>query len=264
MLRAIAFFLRLRSRMKNEYRDVILRSCTKFVNPMLTKSLMSFWICLLCSQANAATILLAGTDFDVIYDDSALSSFSSPTISGNVVFFTPTTFKTESLNGNGFSTSLATVNLDIIPKKDLIITDIALLERGDYILRGADSFVGVTGQTRAFSLRNPLTDVSSSITSSSNLTIANGLQQNWQATSSLNLASLALTNRQAVRYTVENLLEAYTEVNASGPRRAFIEKKFSGFSVNSVAVVSPVPETSTYLMMLFGLALVGGLARRKN
>jgi hypothetical protein len=219
---------------------------------------------MLFSQGNAATMLLTGTDFDVRFDDSKLGSFGSPMMSGNTVFFTPNTFKTESLNGNGFSTALSTINFEIIPKKDLIISDIALLEKGDYILRGADSFVGVSGQTRAFSLQNPLKDVDYRIASTSTLNTANGFQQNWEATSSLNLSSLALTNRQAVMYTVENLLEAYTEGNATGPRRAFIEKKFVGFSINSLPVVSPVPEASSYLMMASGLALLGLLSLRRK
>jgi hypothetical protein len=239
---------------------------------VFTKRIVFVGLSLLISQGNAATMLLAGTDFDIQYDDARLGSFGSPMISGNTVFFTPNTFKTESLNGTGFSTSSGTINFDIIPKKDLIINDIALLEKGDYVLRGSDSFVGVTGQTRAFSLQNPLKDITNRITPTSTLNTISGLQQNWEATSSLNLASLALTNRQAVRYTVENLLEAYTENNATGPRRAFIEKKFVGFSVNSSAtenplllpITSPVPEASSYLMMASGLAFLGLLRLKRK
>jgi hypothetical protein len=231
---------------------------------VFTKRIVFVGLSLLFSQGHAATMLLAGVDFDIQYDDARLGSFGSPMISGNTVFFTPNTFKTESLNGTGFSTSSSTINFDIIPKKDLIISDIALLEKGDYVLRGADSFVGISGQTRAFSLQNPLKDVTNPIASTSTLNTANGFQQNWEATSSLNLASLALTNRQAVRYTVENLLEAYTEGNATGPRRAFIEKKFVGFSINSQPIVSPVPEASSYLMMASGLAFLGLLRLRRK
>jgi hypothetical protein len=231
---------------------------------VFTKQVVFVGLSLLLSQGHAATMLLAGTDFDIRFDDTRVGSFGSPMLSGNTIFFTPTNFKTESLNGTGFSTSSSTINFEIIPKKDLIITDIALLEKGDYILRGADSFVGVSGQTRAFSLQNPLKDVTNSVSPTSTLNTSTGFQQNWEATSSLKLASLSLTNRQAVMYTVENLLEAYTEGNATGPRRAFIEKKFVGFSVNSIPVVSPVPEASSYLMMASGLALLGLLRFRRK
>jgi PEP-CTERM motif len=228
---------------------------------MFVRSLLFIGFTFSSVQVNGATILLSGTNFDVRYDSSALGNYGTPTISGNVVFFTPTTFKTESLNGNGFSTVSGTVNFQIIPKSNFEVASLTLLERGDYVLRGADSFVGVSGQTRAFGLLNPMMETSASITSASNLAIATGSQQNWIGSSSLNLANLNLTPNQIVNYTVENLLEAYTENSASGPRRAFIEKKFSAFSVN---VVSPVPEPSAVLLMLCSLGVVGFMARTKK
>jgi PEP-CTERM motif len=231
---------------------------------MSTRSLLVGILVFSCAHAQAAMILLNGSTFDVRYDESTLGNYGNPSISGNIVFFTPTTFRAESLNGTGFSTSVGTVNFQILAKDNFALLDIALLERGDYLLRGADSFVGVTGQTRAFSLRNPMMDVSSPIASTTSLNVATGSQQNWQGTSTLNLASLALTDRQAVTYTVENLLEAYTESAGGGPKRAFIEKKFVGFSVTSSAIVSPVPEASTYLMMLVGLGVFGLFALRRK
>jgi PEP-CTERM motif len=231
---------------------------------MSTRSLLVGLLALTCAHAQAAMILLNGTNFDVRYDDSALGNYGNPSVSGNTVFFTPTTFRAESLNGTGFATSVGTVNFQILAKDNFALLDITLLERGDYLLRGADSFVGVSGQTRAFNLRNPMMDISSPIISTSNLNVATGSQQNWQGTSTLNLASLGLTDKQAVTYTVENLLEAYTESAGSGPKRAFIEKKFVGFSVSSSSIVSPVPEASTYLMMLVGLGVFGLFARRRK
>jgi hypothetical protein len=227
---------------------------------MTPKNLLAIGLWFVFAQANAATVLLTGANFDVRYDNATLGNYGTPSLSGNVVYFTPTTFKAESMNGGGFSTASGTVNFQIIPKNNFSITDISLLEKGDYVLRGIDSFVGISGQTRAFSLLNPLTDITNPITSASNLTIATGGQQNWVGNSSLNLASLGLTANQSVNYTVENLLESYTESNATGPRRAFIEKKFSAFSVG---LVSPVPEPSTILMMLFGIGCVGLIARKK-
>ena len=228
---------------------------------MLTRSLLLIGLCLSCVQSNAATVLLTGTNFDLRYDSSTLGNYGSPSISGNVVFFTPTSFKAESLNGNGFATNSGTVNFQIIPKNNFVLADIDLQERGDYVLRGTTSFVGLTGQTRAFSLQNPLTDIRDTISSAPNLTLANGLQQNWVGSSNLDLAGLALGPNQAINYTVENLLEAYTESSASGPRRAFIEKKFTGFSVS---MVSPIPEPSMMVMMFIGLGLVGFLARKSS
>jgi hypothetical protein len=227
----------------------------------MTKSLLLISLFVSLAQAHAATILLSGTNIDVQYDNATLGNYGTPSISGDVVFFTPTVFKAESINGNGFSTSSGTVNFQIIPRNNYAISNISLLEKGDYILRGNDSFVGVSGQTRAFGLSHPMMDVTNPITTSSNLSIATGSQQNWVGNSNLNLASLSLSPNEGVNYTVENLLETYTEGTASGPRRAFIEKKFSAFSV---ALVSPVPEPSAWVMILCGIGFVGLLAQKKE
>jgi hypothetical protein len=227
----------------------------------MTRSLLLFSLFVSVAQAHAATILLSGTNFDVQYDNATLGNYGTPSISGDVVFFTPTVFKAESINGNGFATSSGTVNFQIIPRNSYAIANISLLEKGDYILRGNDSFVGVSGQTRAFGLLNPLMDITNPITTSSSLSVATGSQQNWVGNSNLYLTNLNLSPNEAVNYTVENLLEAYTESAANGPRRAFLEKKFSAFSV---AVVSPVPEPTALVMMLCGIGFVGLLARKKK
>lgn len=211
-------------------------------------------------SSHAAIVLLTGTNFDVQYDDALTGKYGTPSLSGNVVFFTPTDFKAESLNGAGITTSNGTVNIRIIPKNGFAVGNLNLQERGDYVLLGANSSVNVTGQTRAFSLSNPLFDISNSITTSSNLTIRDGLQHNWVANSNLNLASLGLAPNQVVNYTIENLLRAYTDISDLGIKQAFIEKKFSGFSIT----VSPVPEPSTVISMLAGLGLLGFLISCRN
>ena len=53
------------------------------------------------SSAQAATVKLDGVAFDIYYDDTALDLFGTPTLSGDVLYFTPTSFKAESLNGAG-------------------------------------------------------------------------------------------------------------------------------------------------------------------
>jgi PEP-CTERM motif len=213
------------------------------------------------TQAHSATVLLSGINFDVKYDDSQLGPYGTPTLSGNTIFFTPTNFYAESLNGLGIATSRGTTNIQILAKNGFEVGALNLQERGDYLLRGANSFVGVSGQTRAFAINNPLFDISAAIVSSTPLTLQDGVQHNWVASSSLNLANLGLNANQAVNYTIENLLEAYTDPSDIGARRAFIEKKFSGFSV----LVSPVPEPNTVITLMAGFGLIGlVLARRKK
>lgn len=229
---------------------------------MLKRVIASMMLATAATSSQAAIVLLTGTNFDIQYDDASTGKYGAPTLSGNSVFFTPIDFKAESLNGLGISTSSGTINMRIIPKNGFAVGSLNLQERGDYVLRGANSFVGVSGQTRAFSLSNPLFDISNTITSTSNLTINNGLSNNWVANSNLNLASLSLAPNQVVNYTVENLLEAYTELSDIGPKRAFIEKKFAGTGI--VVTISPVPEASTVMSLLAGLGLLGFLINRRN
>lgn len=210
--------------------------------------------------ASAATVLLSGANFDVEYDSALTGLFGTPSISNNSIYFTPTNFKAESLNGFGVVTANSTVNLKIIPKNGFVLGNLFLQERGDYVLRGANSYVEVTGQTRAFLTTNPFNELSNAITSLAPMLVRNGLQNNWSASSFINLSGLNPVGNESVNYTIENLLEAYTEASDIGPKRAFIEKKFSGFSVQ----VSPVPEPSAVLTLLVGLAGIGLVISRKK
>ena len=105
----------------------------------------------------AATVKLDGVAFDVYYDDALLGLFGAPTLSGNVLFFTPTAFKAESLNGAGVSTANATLNLRVELADGYDFSFLSLSESGDYLMRGASSEVDVLGQLRVFDLAAPLT-----------------------------------------------------------------------------------------------------------
>ena len=211
-------------------------------------------------SAHAATpTTLLGTNFDIVYDASGLGLFGTPTLSGNTVFFTPTDFKAESLNGQGIVTANQTIVFDIVPHMGFTITGSLLTERGDYLLRHASSQVDVQGQTRGFAIANPLAEVNSNITATAPLTTLN-VSTNWEANSFLNLSGLQADNR-GYRITIENLLFAYTEAG-SGPRQAFIEKKFAGETM-AWEVVGAVPEPEQWAMLLVGLGLLGWTAHRR-
>jgi hypothetical protein len=211
--------------------------------------------------SQAAPMTLSGSNFDIIYDDSLAGLFNSPTLVGDTVFFTPVDFKAESLNGAGFNTANSTINLKIIPKNGLTVESLNLVERGDYKLRGANSFVNVGGQTRVFDLASPLMEEFSAIATVSDLTIKDGVTHGWQSDSLINLSGAAWQARD-LNYTIENLLEAYTESTDVGPKLAFIEKKFAGSSIS--LVVTTVPEADTYAMLLAGFGVLSLVARRKS
>ena len=56
--------------------------------------------------AQAATVTVTGERFDLVYDDSLVGLFGTPTLSGTSLFFTPAAFKTQTLNGTGLDLSL--------------------------------------------------------------------------------------------------------------------------------------------------------------
>jgi hypothetical protein len=218
--------------------------------------------------AQAAQQTLAGTQFDVIYDDTKLGLFGTPTLAGNVLFFTPNAFSAESTNGAELVTSNSTLSgLVLVAKPGFNFSSVALGEIGDYRLIGAGSAVDVSGRLIAFDVDNSLQTLTSAAltVTSGPLTLADGQLHDWQASASVTNASTSkpplptlppltgwLDDASRVGLTIENLLYAYTEPGVT-PSLAFIEKKFSGVQLT----VSVVPEPGTWAAMMAGLLLVG-------
>lgn len=233
---------------------------------LLALSFVSVASALSASVAMATPITLVGNSFDLIYDNSLAGLFGIPTLSNDSIFFTPVAFKAESLNGNGVVTANSTINLSIIEHANKNITGFSLLERGDYRLVGAGSAVGVGGQTRVFDTANPFIENNTAITSTSNFSIVNTIfdssTHNWTSSSVVSVLDPQWSNTTAYNYTIENLLTAYTDPSVTGPKVAFIEKKFAGSSIS--IVVTTVPEADTYAMMFAGLGLMGFVSRRRK
>ena len=223
--------------------------------------------CMMCAgivPAHAALQTLFGSTIDVTYDDTLMGLFGLPTIAGDTLFFTPIDFKNESANGIGFALTVSsTLNLHITPHAGMDFSSVNLGESGDYKLSGANSFVSVSGQIRAFDVANPLplsSHLTNNIIATSPLNMIDGLNHDWNATAALNLASFATV--QTINLTLENLLDAYTDALDTGPKSAFIEKKFVGVSLS--IVTTPVPEAHNWAMMMTGLGLVGFQLRRRQ
>lgn len=213
----------------------------------------------LSGAAFAASVTLAGSTVDFTFDDELLGLFGSASVSGDVLYFTPTAFAAESLNGAGFALTRDTINIQVAARDGWQFSGMGLTERGDYLLLGSGSMVDVAGQMRVFDVARPLTDMTASIQAGAPLTLSGLPTHNWSAGATLDLA--AWDNARTLNVSIENLLLAST---AGGyPSLAFVEKKFVGLVPEMVAV-TPVPEAETYAMMLAGLGLVAWSATSRR
>jgi hypothetical protein len=211
--------------------------------------------------AQAATVTLFGDDVKFTFDDS--TAFGSGTVIGNSIFFQPTTFKVESLNGIGPATLNVTLNVDIeVTNNGYLIDFLQLAEQGDYKLNGVGASVSANGQFRATSLTTlcgllfPCMD--EEIFDAGPLTVNTNTPVAWSAGASIDLAdTVGWDTDTEVRMTLENLLTA-TTLNAGVGETAFIEKKFEGVGI----IVNPIPIPGAVWLFGSAIGLLGWMRRR--
>jgi len=215
------------------------------------------------APAFAVPVTVAGTNVSFTYDSALTSLFGTPVVTGDSFYFTPTSFKAESYNGVGIDSTSVTFNVSVVANDGYFISSTLLSEEGDYYKLSESSAVAVGGQLIVRDLDAPLSSMMSSITSAMPLDVTTSFADfettNWSATASLVLPE-DWGPVAGVNVTLENILLASTVIPASA---AFIEKKFVGLTVIA-SMVSPVPETNHYGMLLAGLGLVGFMVRRKK
>lgn len=209
----------------------------------------------LTGAAFAASVTLSGDNVDYTFDDALLGLFGPASLAGDTLYFNPTEFQAESLNGSGLALTNSTMNIEVTAHDGWSFSDISLSERGDYLLLGGSSTADVGGQVRVFDVANPLSDMSASIQSTAPLDHTGLPTSNWEAEASVDLS--AWDGAQTVNVTVQNLLLASSNGSSAA---AFVDKKFVGLT----AGVVPVPEAHTYAMMLAGMGLVGWKVRRRR
>lgn len=211
------------------------------------------------SGAQAASVTLSGSFFDVTYDDALTGLFGTPVLIGNTLTWAPSGSPgfSASSYGQGIKVTNSTFALTVTAKDNYLINGASLLEGGDYFFFGDSSGVSATGQLRGRSL-----DTAGAPTSVSSI-VAGGFTSNatfdfsttdWNATA---LVTLDAASKSAT-FTIQNILAAYNPPG-SFPTAAFIEKK----SVDLAVAVTAVPEADTYMMMLAGLGMLGLMAKRR-
>lgn len=210
-------------------------------------------------SAQAASVTLSGSFFDVTYDDALTGLFGTPTLVGDTLSWAPSGSPgfTAASYGQGINVTNSTFAVTVTAKDNYLIDGASLWESGDYFFFGDGSGVSATGQLRGRSLDTAGSPISTtSIVAGSFAANApfDFATTDWTATA---LVTLDESSKSAT-FTIQNILAAYNPPN-SFPTAAFIEKK----NVDLTIAVSAVPEADTYLMMLAGLGMIGLMAKRR-
>jgi hypothetical protein len=216
----------------------------------------------LLSQVVWATpITLSSSSFSVTYDNSLTGAFGTPTLAGNTLFFTPSTFKTQSLSASSPSSFSQTLNLTITPLSGFKLGTLSLDEKGDYTLFGLGSSVNVGGQMLAENSSDAFQSINALISPISALDLIGGGNHNWEATSLLSFDN-TWAGVDSITLSLTNSLSAAAGT-ASGPKLAFIEKKFVGLTIDTQSAPSQIPEPNTLSLFALGFVLLS-FGMRKN
>jgi hypothetical protein len=229
-----------------------------------TKTLAAVCLALAGTSLNAATITQFGSDVSFTYDDS--TAYGIGTVTGNSIFFNPTTIFAESLGG-GSDTMHATINIDVTATTaGFSLSAFSIFESGDYQLAGSGASVDAQGFFQATSNTNAngctgagpgtlnLCQGTATYSAGTLPDTANNIAL-WSMGGTINLAdTVNWGSDTSVNLTIQNNLAAIT--TAAG-EHAFIQKKFT-IDIPQV----PVPAA----VWLFGSGLIGliGVARRKT
>lgn len=215
------------------------------------------------ASAQAATITQIGTDVTFTYDNATL--YGTGTVVGNSIFFSPTTFKAESLDAAGTVTASATLNIVVeVTTMGFAVNEFKLLEQGDYRLVGSSSSVDasgwlqVTSQTKTcgfFACFDNETFSAGALTTVGSLTP-------WSAYTEVDLANTAgWVSDTKVNAQIQNNLLAISTVFGES---AMVQKKFQGVGLvinPDTAQVIPLPAAVWLLGSAIGAL---GWMRRRN
>ena len=216
---------------------------------------------LFTTAPNAAPVTIDGTDVSFTYDDS--SFFGVASVVGNSIFFQPTDFIAESLNGAGAVSLRDTLTVDVQAiTAGYDMSSFQLVEQGDYQLSGTSASVSASGRLGVASM----TTLCGSITcrdenifnvATTDLDTIGSLTE-WNGSTSVNLAdTIGWGSDSFVQLSLQNnLLATTTEFGDD----AMIQKKFGAIGI----VVNPVPVPAA--LWLFGSGLIGiaAFAKRKK
>lgn|GEM_PF-685467 len=222
---------------------------------------------LMALGSQAAIVTIQGADVKFTFDDA--TAFGTANVIGNNIFFLPTNFLAESLNGGGAVTNNVTLNIEVeATTVGYSMDSFQLAEEGDYKLNGADASVSANGQFRITSLTKqcgagifaPICK-DNQIFDAGPLTVNTNSPVTWNASAQIDLADTAGWDTDTkVTMTIENLLTA-TTLNPGVGETAFIQKKFSAGDVG--IIVNPVPLPAAAWLFGSAIGLLGWIRRRR-
>lgn len=218
-----------------------------------------FGAAVLAPAAESATVQLCGPTICYVYDDgqAAIANFGTPTLAGDSVFFTPTSFRAESLNGAGIDIDDATFLFDSVfshdgseqPGTGLEIATLSVVDDGDYRIVGGDA-VDATLRLQAV---NVASAENVSVTEMFDASGDSAGTQDWSLTAALLPDSTFAAASEELRVTVQNTLTATTD---GAGELAWIQKKFS----LTATTIVPIPAAAW--LFASGLGLLGWMRRR--
>lgn len=223
----------------------------------------------LAPSAQAALVTLAGDRFDLVYDSDTLGAYGTPTLVGDVLFFTGSGVSTAATDGRSTSTGALLEGLVVRMHAGQALGGLQVSVFGDYRLQGAGSSVSVNGTLGLFDATGTPGAAASAtlaVSSGTPLTLADGATHDWLATATLDATSAGAQalfggGIDAFGISLSTLLAAGTDAAGSGLRVGFIEQKFTGLQLAflpPVAVASP----SSLVLALAALAAFGLAGRR--
>ena len=212
--------------------------------------------------ANAATVTLYGDNIKFTYDDSTL--FGSATVVGDNIFFQPTNFRAESVNGQGVVSATDTINVTAEVITDgFVMTSFSLIEQGDYRLSAGST--EVTASSRLQVTSGTTTCGGFFVCSDNDLVNATGLgtvgpTTNWDINAAVNLGDTTGWGSDTLAtIQIQNDLSATT--NNLG-ELAWIQKKIGG--VGMQVEVSEVPVPAAFWLFGSALGALGCLRSAKS
>jgi len=214
------------------------------------------------TYAGSGLSILEGSTVCFLYDANDVSPlYGTLSVSGDNIFSTPASFIAASTDGGTQQTTgIGTVR--VVAKQGYELQEINVAERGNYIMSGSGSSVGVAANLQIFDWNSPLFGAydSSNLAISGDLSLVDGSLHNWSAGTGFDLTTAMWTDINDVGLTLTNILTAST-LNLGDS--ASIQKTLAGTELITI-FTAPIPVPAA--VWLFGSGLIGLVAfirRRK-